>query len=124
MEAKAAGYKRLMAVREDRKDLAPALLVIEQLPQLVSEQVKPIQNLQIDKITVWDSGNGDGDSSTAGLLKGMIGALPPVHELARQAGIDLPSILGRVVEIERDAAAESSADSNPPADDAQDQPPA
>jgi flotillin len=113
-----------MAVREDRKDLAPALLVIEQLPQLVSEQVKPIQNLQIDKITVWDSGNGDGDSSTAGLLKGMIGALPPVHELARQAGIDLPSILGRVVEIERDAAAESSADSNPPADDAQDQPPA
>lgn len=124
MEAKAAGYKRLMAVCEDRKDLAPALLVIEQLPQLVSEQVKPIQNLQIDKITVWDSGNGDGDSSTAGLLKGMIGALPPVHELARQAGIDLPSILGRVVEIERDAAAESSADSNPPADDAQDQPPA
>jgi flotillin len=124
LEAKAAGYKRLMAVCEDRKDLAPALLVIEQLPQLVSEQVKPIQNLQIDKITVWDSGNGDGDSSTAGLLKGMIGALPPVHELARQAGIDLPSILGRVVEIERDAAAESSADSNPPADDAQDQPPA
>ena len=38
--------------------LAPALLIVEQLPTLVAEQVKAIQNLQIDKITVWDSGNG------------------------------------------------------------------
>ena len=26
----------------------------------------------------------------------MIGALPPVHELAKQAGIDLPEVLGRI----------------------------
>ena len=52
MEAKALGYERLMEVCEDRKDLALALLVIEQLPELVSEQVEAIQNLQIDKITL------------------------------------------------------------------------
>ena len=28
--------------------------MIEQLPTLVAEQVKAIQNLKIDKITVWD----------------------------------------------------------------------
>jgi len=102
LEAKAEGYKLLLAVCEDRKDLASALLIIEQLPELIREQFKPIQNLQIDKITVWDSGdsNGNGDSTTAGFLKGMIGALSPVHELARQAGIELPDILGKVANIE------------------------
>ena len=101
LEAKSAGYERLLQVCGERKDIAPALLVIEQLPTLVAEQVKAIQNLKIDKITVWDSGaDGNGAStSTAGFLKGMIGALPPIHELAAQAGIDLPSALGRIEDI-------------------------
>jgi flotillin len=88
----------------DRKDIAPALLLIEQLPQLVAEQVKAIQNLKIDKITVWDGGaGGDGTSgSTAGFLRGLISALPPIHELAKQAGITLPGALGKVEEDSAD----------------------
>ncbi|MDJ0938137.1 MAG: SPFH domain-containing protein [Woeseiaceae bacterium] len=101
LEAKSAGYERLLEVCGDRKDIAPALLVIEQLPSLVAEQVKAIQNLKIDKITVWDSGaDGDGaSSSTAGFLRGMIGSLPPIHDLAKQAGIDLPSALGKIEDV-------------------------
>ncbi|HMB73056.1 MAG TPA: flotillin family protein, partial [Gammaproteobacteria bacterium] len=78
----------------------PALLMIEKLPELVAEQVKAIQNLKIDKITVWDGagGNDKTATSTAGFLRGMIGALPPIHELARQAGIDLPAALGKIEE--------------------------
>jgi flotillin len=99
LEAKASGYEHLMKVCGERTDLVPALLLIEQLPGLVAEQVKAIQNLKIDKITVWDSGNGGtGGSSTAGFLKGLIGSLPPVHELARQAGIELPEVLGEVAD--------------------------
>jgi flotillin len=100
LDAKAAGYERLLAVCGDRPDLAPALLVIERLPDLVAEQVKAIQNLKIDKITVWDSGtNGHADGtggSTSHFLRGLIGSLPPIHELAQQAGIDLPEVLGKV----------------------------
>jgi flotillin len=99
LDAKAAGYEKLIRVCGDRKDLAPALLIIEKLPELVAEQVKAIQNLKIDKITVWDSGgqgNGGGSGSTTQFLRGLIGALPPLHELAEQAGIDLPEVLGRV----------------------------
>jgi flotillin len=63
--------------------------------------VEAIKNLKIDKVTVWDSGaTGGGDASgggsTAGFLRGLIGSLPPMHELAKQAGIDLPEVLGRV----------------------------
>ena len=113
LESKAAGYENLIQVCGDRKDLAPALLIIERLPELVAEQVKAISNLKIDKITVWDSpggpapgsfsnGNGSvpgasgGGGSTANFLRSLIGSLPPMHELAQQAGIDLPQVLGRV----------------------------
>ncbi len=103
LDAKAEGYRRLMEACGATPELAPSLLIIEQLPSLVAEQVKAIQNLKIDKITVWDSGNngaGNGNAgsggSTSNFLKGLIGSLPPMHELAQQAGIDLPEILGKV----------------------------
>ena len=50
----------------------------------------------------------------------MIGALPPVHELARQTGIDLPNILGTVSEIERDPSPESPDQPAPTIDDGDD----
>jgi len=94
LEAKAKGYADLLATCGARKDLAPTLLMVEKIPELVAEQVKAIQNLKIDKITVWDSGNGGETSSTAGFLKSLIGSLPPLQELAHQAGVKLPEILG------------------------------
>lgn len=106
LEAKARGYERLMQACGDRRDLAPNLLLIEKLPELVAEQVKAIQNLKIDKITVWDSAgtadaNGDGSGSTARFLRSIIGSLPPMHDLAKQAGIDLPEVLGSITANER-----------------------
>ncbi|HYC76928.1 MAG TPA: SPFH domain-containing protein, partial [Planctomycetota bacterium] len=97
LEAKAEGYKRLIDACGGKSELVPTLLMIEKLEAVVAEQVKAIQHLKIDKITVWDSGAGtDGKNTTANFLSGMIGALPPMHELARQAGVKLPDYLGRV----------------------------
>jgi flotillin len=110
LESKAEGYRKLLEACGANPQVGPTLLLIEQLPQLVAEQVKAIQNLKIDKITVWDTGtggggggyagsvngNGTGRNTTADWLAGMIGALPRLHELAQQAGIELPSALGKV----------------------------
>src|SRR5205085_3467945 len=60
LEAKAEGYRQLIEACGSNPQVGPTLLLIEQLPQLVAEQVKAIQNLKIDKITVWDSGMGGG----------------------------------------------------------------
>lgn len=100
LEAKAAGYSRMIEVCAQNPDLAPTLLLIEKLPELVAEQVKAIQNLKIDKVTVWDNGSSgpDGGNATSNWLRQMIGALPPIHDLARQAGVKLPSIFGTVQE--------------------------
>jgi len=105
LEAKAEGYRMLMGACSEQPDIAPTLLMIEHLPAIVAEQVKAIQNLKIDKITVWDGGRGgSGGGATSDFLSGLIGSLPAVHELAKQAGVDLPSYLGR---LDPDAAIES-----------------
>ena len=107
--AKAEGYRQLLKVCEQRPDLAATLLVVEKLPDLVAEQVKAVQSLKIDKVTVWDSGSraggSDGQSggSTADFVRGLALALPPIHDLARQAGIDLPKVLGTLGDADSEA---------------------
>lgn len=97
LDAKAQGYKNLLETVGKEKGLAPTLLIVEQLPKLIEQQVKAIQNLKIDKVTVWDGGsNSDGTSSTANFMKSLIGSLPPIHDLAKQAGIELPAFLGEI----------------------------
>ena len=98
LEAKAEGYRKLVEACAENPQIAPTLLLIEQLPELIKEQVKAIANLKIDKITVWDGGrqSAGGKGSTSDFLSGLIGALPPMHELASQAGIELPGVLGQV----------------------------
>lgn len=113
LEAKAQGYRKLVEACAENPQIAPTLLMIEQLPTLVAEQVKAIQNLKIDKITVWDSGNsGRGTKhggTTADFLSSLIASLPAMHELAEQAGIELPAVLGKVASNEaRTQPAESS----------------
>lgn len=103
LEAKAEGYRQLIEACGSNPQVGPTLLLIEQLPQLVAEQVKAIQNLKIDKITVWDTGSGaNGRNTTADFLAGLIGSLPKLHELATQAGIELPPMLGKVQQSQRE----------------------
>ena len=44
------------------------------------------------------SGGHGGKGATADFLSGLMGSLPAMHELAAQAGIELPGVLGRVVD--------------------------
>lgn len=103
LAGKAKGFKELIATCEGPSG-AQQMLVTELLPQLVREQVQAISNLQIDKITVWDSGVGaDGKSSTASFLSGLAGSVPPLHELAKNVGVELPEYLGKLNERESKA---------------------
>src|SRR5574344_213420 len=55
------------------------------------------KHIKFDKITVWDGGTGtDKGSTTANFMKDLIKSLPAMHDLAGQAGIELPQILGKV----------------------------
>ena len=69
-------------------------MIADKLPELVKTQVEAIKNIKIDKITVWETGNGkDGKTSTANFMQGMLGALPPLDDVFKSAGMELPNFL-------------------------------
>lgn len=92
----AEGYKEVVAAAGGDPNKAFQLLLIEKLPELVKTQVEAVKNIKIDKITVWDSGNGQGDngnSSTANFVSGMMKTVPPLNDLFNMAGLNLPTYL-------------------------------
>ena len=97
LEAKAQGYQALVASANNDARAAATLLLTEKLEHLVAMQVEAIKAIKIDKVTVWDSGgstNGNGGTTTANFLAGMVKSLPPLHDVAAMAGLDLPKFLG------------------------------
>lgn len=99
LAAKAEGYRGLVQACMGDPRAAATMLLVEKMDELVKVQVEAIKNIKIDKITVWDGANGGADgkgTSTANFLSGMIKTLPPIHDVAQMAGVDLPSFLGEV----------------------------
>ncbi len=92
----ASGLARLVAAAGGDPNAAVQLMVADKLPELTRIQVDAIKNLKIDKVTVWDSLSGkDGQSNTSQFLSGMMKSVPPLGELFRQAGMELPAFLGK-----------------------------
>ncbi len=98
LEGKAAGYRQLVESCKGDARATATLLMIEKIEDIVAKQVEAIKNLKIDKVTVWDSGSANGTSSTANFAQNLIKSIPPLHEVARMAGVELPDYLGHVTD--------------------------
>ena len=99
LEAKAEGYAKLVKSAGGDAKAAATLLMVEKIEGLVARQTEAIANLKIDKITVWDSGNNaEGGGSTSNFVSSLMQSLPPVHDVAKMAGVDLPDYLGSMKE--------------------------
>ena len=97
LKAKGAGFNEIIKSCNNNADAASKMLVIEKLEQIVGMQTEAIKSIKVDKVTVWDGGTGaNGKGSTANFLSGMMQSLPPIHDVAKVAGIDLPAYLGTV----------------------------
>lgn len=115
LESKAAGYLSLVKGCNGDAKAAATLLMTEKIEQIVQMQVEAIRNIKIEKVTVWDSGGGGKDgTATANFLSGLIKSLPPLHEVAAMAGIELPKYLG---EMSQDSVAAKTSQSEPPEKD-------
>jgi flotillin len=96
LEGRAEGFRQLVASAGGNASEAVVVLVADQLPGMIDSQMKGISNLKIDKIIVWGGGEGGDKGGISRLLKDLITGLPPVTDLARAAGIELPPVLGRI----------------------------
>ncbi len=96
LEGRAEGFRQLVAAAGGSANEAVIVLVADQLPNLVDSQMKAISNLKIDKVIVWGGGGENEKGGISHLLKDLITGLPPVTDLAKAAGVQLPPVLGRV----------------------------
>ena len=104
LDAKAQGYNNLVSSASGDPKAAATLLMVEKIEAMVSAQVEAIRNLKIDKITVWDSGNSpDGSSATSNFVSSLVQSLPPIHDVAKMSGVELPDYLGSMTDENEDS---------------------
>lgn len=90
----AEGYAQIVKAAAGDPDKAVMMLITDKLPELVKTQVEAVKNIKIDKITVWDGNNaGNGNTSTANFISGMMKSVPPLNDLFNMAGMNLPTFL-------------------------------
>jgi flotillin len=104
LNKQAQGYDKMIQAAGGDATKAYTLLLLEKLPELVKTQVEAIKGINIDKVTVWDSGaSSDGKGSTANFVSGLMKAVPPLQDLFDQAGMSLPTYLGKKAEEEAES---------------------
>lgn len=92
----AEGFAELVRASGGSSDDAVKMMVADKLAELERIQVDAIKNLKIDKITVWDGGKGEnGKTSTANFISGLMQSVPPMNEVFKMAGMNLPEYLGK-----------------------------
>jgi len=97
----AAGYDKMVEAAGGDANKAYMLLLLEKLPELVKTQVEAVKGVNIDHVTVWDSGsNADGKGSTANFVSGLMKSVPPLSDLFDLAGMNLPEYLGKKTEVQ------------------------
>ena len=91
----AEGFSKIVEAAGGDVKAAIQLMIADKLDEIVKIQVEAIKNLKIDKVTVWDSmGGGDGTPATANFLSGMLKSVPPLNEMFKMAGMEIPQYLG------------------------------
>jgi flotillin len=91
----AEGYQQIVSAAGNDPQKAVMFIIADKLPELVKTQVEAVKNIKIDKITVWDSANGNanGQTNTSNFISGMMKAVPPLNDLFNMAGMELPGYL-------------------------------
>ncbi len=99
LQKQAEGFKKIVDAAGGDPNAAIQLMLVDKIEELVKIQVEAVKNLNIDKVTVWDSmGGKDGSSTTSNFLSSMMKSIPPLNETFKMAGMQVPEFLGKQIE--------------------------
>lgn len=94
LSKQAEGFGQLVNAAAGDPQKAVLMLIADKLPELVKTQVEAVKGINIDKVTVWDNGTGaNGKTATSNFISGLMKSVPPLEDLFKMAGMDLPSYL-------------------------------
>ena len=91
----AEGFRDIVLAAAGSPDKAAQLMIVDKLEQIAEVQASAISNIDFEKVVVFDGGKGD---AVGNFLGGLTQALPPFHEVAKMAGIELPAFLGEMAD--------------------------
>jgi flotillin len=96
LRKQAIGFAEIVKSAGGDPEAALKLMIADKLEDLMRVQVDAVKGIKIDKVTVWDGGQGgDGKTATANFISGMMKSVPPLDEVFAMAGMQLPPILGK-----------------------------
>lgn len=100
LNRQAQGFGEIVKATNGNSKDAVLMIIADKLEDLVKTQVEAIKNIKIDKVTVWENGNGgDGEgNATSKFVSGLYKSVPPMSDLFNMAGMDLPQYLGQKTE--------------------------
>lgn len=90
LKKQAEGFQQLVAAAGGDPQSAIGFLMIEKLTELAAIQTGAIKDLDIDKVVVYDSGDGQG---VGNFVKGLYGMKPQLNDFLSQSGMNLPEAL-------------------------------
>ncbi len=94
LSKQAQGFQALVGAAGSDPQKAVLMMIADRLPELVKTQVEAVKGIKIDKVTVWDgAGSKDGKTSTANFVSGLMQSVPPLQDLFKMAGMQLPDYL-------------------------------
>jgi flotillin len=95
LQRQAEGFEKIVGATGGNTKDAVLMLIADKLEELVKTQVDAIKNLKIDKVTVWEGGSQNGEgNATSKFVSGLYKSIPPLQDLFKMAGMDLPTYLG------------------------------
>lgn len=99
LSKQASGFADVVKAAGGNADSAVQLMLADKIEELTKIQVEAVKNLNIDKVTVWDSMSGtNGSSTTSNFLSSMMKSIPPMSETFKMAGLKIPEFLGKEID--------------------------
>ena len=94
LSKQAEGFGQVVNAASGDPQKAVLMMIADKLPELVKTQVEAVKGIKFDKVTVWDGGNNaNGKTATSNFISGMMQSVPPLNDLFKMAGMELPTYL-------------------------------
>ncbi|MBR6002791.1 MAG: flotillin family protein, partial [Bacteroidales bacterium] len=94
LSKQAEGFGQVVNAASGDPQKAVLMMIADKLPELVKTQVEAVKGIKFDKVTVWDGGNNaNGKTVTSNFISGMMQSVPPLNDLFKMAGMELPNYL-------------------------------
>ncbi|NJC26809.1 flotillin family protein [Neolewinella antarctica] len=88
LSKQAEGFRRLVDAAGGDSQAAINYLMLDKLEALTQIQTNAIKDIEIDKVVVYDNGNGQG---VGNFVQGLYGMVPQLNDFLNQSGMQLPT---------------------------------